>query len=127
MEYEIADHLDKKQKQDQGSFYTPQEISEKMAKMLNYKDGKILDPCVGKGNLFVACIKIYNLKEPYDMLYGVDIDEEAIRFCIQKFPGGHFQVGNCLEDDLSNDDFWKKDPFSKYVPTFMSKFGQIRR
>jgi len=104
----------KEQQQEFGQFYTPKDLAIKMAKMLKIKrGGKILDACCGKGNLFVAVLEIYPFIEMCD-LYGVDIDSEAIRFCIEKFPGGNFQMGNCLDDDISDDDFWKKDPFESY-------------
>ena len=113
-EYSNADHLDKKTKQQQGSFYTPREIAIKMAKMLEWKPGQtILDPCVGSANLMVACMEVYpELTE--DLLYGVDIDPEAIRMCIKKFPKGHWQVGDCLKDPITNDKFCAKDPFKLY-------------
>jgi type I restriction-modification system DNA methylase subunit len=133
MNFEIADHLTKEKQQAQGSFYTPVEISINMAKKLGLKQkGKILDSCCGKGNLFVAVLNEYDFISNDD-LYGVDIDAEAIAFCINKFPGGHFQVGNCLEDDLTDDDFWKKDPFEKYVPkpksliSMMGKMPSIKK
>jgi hypothetical protein len=123
MNYEVADHLDKQDQQSQGSFYTPQELAEKMARELRLKesdrsdwsDFRVLDPTVGKGNLFVAVLNEYSWLTN-DNLYGCDIDEEAIRFCIEKFPGGHFQVGDCLKDDITDDEFWAKDPFSKHTP-----------
>jgi len=123
MDYEIADHLNKEEAQSQGSFYTPEKLAIKMAKMLKLKEKcKVLDPCCGKGNLFVAVLNTYDFISNED-LYGVDIDPEAIKFCIEKFPGGNFQVGNVLEDDITNDEFWNKEPFSKFKPSFRSKWG----
>ena len=123
MKFEQADHLDKSSKQEQGSFYTPEKLAKKMAKMLKWKSGNILDPCCGKGNLFVACLEIYEDKGlTNDLLYGVDIDPEAIKFCIEKFPGGHFQVGNCLTDDITADEFWQKDPF-EILDDYYKKIG----
>ena len=123
MKYEIADHLNKSSRQNQGSFYTPKKLALKMAKMLKLKSKcKVLDPCCGKGNLFVAVLEIYDFISNED-LYGVDIDPEAIRFCIEKFPGGNFQVGNVLEDDITDDRFWQKDPFAKFDPTKRLKSG----
>ena len=109
IEYESAEyHLDKLSQQDQGSFYTPEEIALKMAKTLNLtKKGKILDPCCGKGNLFVAILETYSFIEESD-LYGVDIDPEAIKFCIQKFPKGNFRCGDVLKDSITSDHFWLK-------------------
>jgi predicted RNA methylase len=129
LSYEAADHLDKKEKQDQGSFYTPENISKRMAKKLfegltkkEIASKIILDPTCGKGNLFVACLELGALEEN---LYGVDIDKEAIKFCIDKFPDGNFQVGNCLEDDITDDTFWTKKWDEKYVPSFRSMFGKV--
>jgi phospholipid N-methyltransferase len=109
MIYETSDHLDKTQKQDLGAVYTPRELAVKMAKKLEWKNGqKVLDVCVGKGNLFVAMIEVWGPDGlTNDNLYGVDIDPEAIKFCVTKFPGGHFRVGNCLTDDFTSDHFWK--------------------
>jgi type I restriction-modification system DNA methylase subunit len=129
MKYEQSDHLDDETQKEFGSIYTPKELALKMAKLLKWKEGPILDPCVGKGNLFVACLEIYkSLKN--DDLYGVDLDSEAIKFCIKKFPGGHFQVGNCLEDDLADDDFWSKNPFDTSgaykKKNFKKMFGRVK-
>jgi len=126
MIYEHANHLNKDSQQELGSFYTPKELALKMAKMLKLKSKcKVLDPCCGKGNLFVAVLETYSFISNED-LYGVDIDPEAIKFCIKKFPGGHFQVGNCLEDNITDDDFWKKNSMDKYSPTFKNTFGRIK-
>lgn len=111
-----AVHLSRKEKQKQGAIYTPRELAESMAKQLDLKERKpILDPCVGYGQLLAAVMNTYDFIE-YEDLYGIDIDEEAIKFCIEKFPGGHFQVGDILVDDYTDDAFWEKNPFEKYVP-----------
>jgi len=117
-----AVHLSKKEKQKQGAVYTPRELAEYMARLLDLKERKpILDPCVGYGQLLAAVMNTYDFIE-YEDLYGIDIDEEAIKFCIEKFPGGHFQVGDILVDDYTDDAFWEKDPFEKYEP-FKLKSG----
>lgn len=110
MTYEKADHLEKKQIDDQGAVYTPREIALEMAKLLNLKKRElVLEPCVGKGNLLVALLETYPFLKNED-LYGIDIDPEAIKFCMEKFPGGHFQVGDVLKDPFTDDDFWEKPP-----------------
>ena len=123
MEYATTDHLTKEKAQEQGSFYTPKELSIQMAKMLNIQnkpDLKVLDPCVGKGNLLLAVKDVYSFVKN-ENLYGVDIDKEAIEYCKAKFPGGHFKVGNALEDPIGEDWWWEEKK-----PTFnISKFGRI--
>lgn len=113
--YNEADHLTGDQKVSQQAFYTPETISLKVAKLVkDYKPGDtILEPCVGKGNLLQAMKDTYGI-EDNSVFYGIDIDPEAIQFCIEKFPGGHFQVGNILEDDFTHESFWAKDPFEKW-------------
>ncbi|MDR0675789.1 MAG: SAM-dependent methyltransferase [Elusimicrobiota bacterium] len=134
MKYEVSDHLDKDQKQDLGAVYTPEELAISMAKKLNWKKGqKVLDVCCGKGNLFVAVLEVYEKDGiTNDNLYGIDIDPKAIEFCINKFPGGHFRVGNCLTDDFTLDHFWKEREYNtqsyeeycvKNRPPF--KFGKL--
>jgi len=131
IKYESAEYyLDKTSQQDQGSFYTPEKLALKMAKLLKLKYKQtILDPCCGKGNLFVAVLSTYPFIDTSD-LYGIDIDSEAIKFCIKKFPGGHFQLGNCLEDPITEDEFWQKDPletwkaYCKRKPSFIRNFGK---
>lgn len=108
--YTDTSHLTKDEIKKQHSFYTPNEIGNIMAKKLDWKPGEtILDPCVGKGSLLQACKDVYP-ELTNDLLYGVDIDAEAIKFCIENFPGGHFQVGDCLKNDIMSDKFWEKDP-----------------
>lgn len=125
MTYENSSHLSRKQIIKNGALYTLKETAIKMAKMLKLtKREPIIDPCCGKGNLFVALLETYSFLKNED-LYGIDIDPEAIKFCIEKFPGGHFQVGDILKDSFTDDDFWKKDPFSKYKPSFRSQMGKI--
>jgi type I restriction-modification system DNA methylase subunit len=106
-----SDHLDKKTKSNNGAFYTPATLSIKMAKKLELKKGDtVLDPCVGSANLLCACLDEYPDLQEEDC-YGIDIDPEAIKKCFERIPHGHFQVGNCLIDDLSDENFWKKDPY----------------
>jgi type I restriction-modification system DNA methylase subunit len=135
MSYETNDHLTEQQKKLMGSFYTPQEIASEMAELLNNRvpneydpNYHVLDPCCGKGNLFVAVLEMYP-QVHNDNLYGIDIDKEAIQFCINKFPGGHFQYGDILEDDFTDDKFWEKEPLEKFmkIATFFSTFEQDKK
>jgi len=112
--YAHPDHLTDEERQELGAFYTPKEIAIEMARSLNYVPGKkVIDPCVGKGNLLQAAKDVHNV--PNELLYGIDIDPEAIAFCIKKFPGGHFQVGDVLKDDIASKAFWKKKPFESFA------------
>lgn len=125
--------LTKKECQLAGAFHTPNSLAIKMAKALfpKYttqrskcktkvelvekfgqeaadflKDFKLIDPCCGTGNLLAAAMNVYKWIDEED-LYGVDIEPRAIEFCIRKFPHGHFQVGDCLLEDLTDDKFWE--------------------
>jgi ubiquinone/menaquinone biosynthesis C-methylase UbiE len=136
MDYEINDHLASQQQKDLGSFYTPKEIALEMAYLLKDvipsqydSDFHIIDPCCGKGNLFVAVLETYP-QIHNDNLYGIDIDKEAIQFCIDKFPGGHFQYGDILRDDFTDYGFWTKSPMlsfndikKKYPRSFFETFN----
>jgi type I restriction-modification system DNA methylase subunit len=107
-DYITATHLTDKERKEKGAFYTPPEIALEMAEKTQYKSGEtILDPCVGGGNLLAAMMDTYKELQEED-LYGIDIDPEAIKICRELFPYGHFQVGDCLEDDLTNDEFWNE-------------------
>lgn len=134
MEYKIANDLglDKQKHKEHGQDFTPRELAIKMAKKLEWKDGPIIDPCVGSGNLLKACLEVYSKLKTTD-LYGVDIDPECIEICLNdsELEGGHFQVGNVLEDDITNDDFWKKPPlmlWKDYKKTlgFKYNFGKLK-
>ena len=109
--HKTSEHLDKKQKKDLGSFWTPPEIALKMAKQTNWKQGQtVIDSCCGGGNLLAAMMDTFpELQE--ENLYGVDIDGEAVKQCIELFPYGHFQIGDCLNNPIDNTDFWSKPPF----------------
>ena len=112
--YTYPDHLTGEERQEIGAFYTPKKLAIEMARSLNYISGKkVLDPCVGKGNLLQAMKDVHGV--PNELLYGVDIDAEAIKFCIEKFPGGHFQVGDVLKDDIVSKTFWQKPPFESFA------------
>jgi hypothetical protein len=104
--------------------FTPRELCLIMADELleNYKKGgTILDPCCGAGNLLYAC---HEKGVPWNYLYGIDLDEEMIAFCIEHYPDGHFQLGDVLEDDFMDDRFWHKNPLTRYKPGF--KFGMVK-
>jgi len=129
--YEIANHLDKNSQSERGSFYTPEKLAIKMAKLLKLKSGqKILDPCCGKGNLFQAVLDTYSFINESD-LYGIDIDEEAIKFCIKKWPNGNFQIGDSLKDPIFEDEFWEKnsletwEEYCERKPSFKRNFGKV--
>ena len=121
--------LTKHEKQSAGAFHTPKELAVEMAKKLfpQYakcktkteisekfgqegidflKDFRLIDPCCGTGNLLAAAMNVYKWIDEED-LYGVDIDPRAVDFCMRKFPHGHFQVGDCLLEDLTDDKFWE--------------------
>lgn len=112
-----------------GAFHTPKRLANLMAKKLFPKyikcktkaeiietfgnegreflrDFNLIDPCCGTGNLLAAAMNVYKWIDEED-LYGVDIDQRAVEFCIKKFPHGHFQVGDCLLEDLTDDNFWQ--------------------
>ena len=63
-----------------GQFLTPPHICDMMAQMLLFRDGSeepvtVLDPCVGTGRMLIAAHKY----APNATLYGIDIDNRAIR------------------------------------------------
>lgn len=128
--------LNKKERQDKGAFHTPSYLAIDMVKKLfpQYikcktkleitekfgdigqkfvKEFKLIDPCCGTGNLLAAALNTYKWIEEED-IYGIDIDARAVEFCIKKFPHGHFQVGDCLKDDITDDDFWNKKWNERY-------------
>lgn len=125
--------LTKQECQSVGAFHTPRKFALEMAKKLfpKYttrrskcetkaeliekfgqeavdllKDFRLIDPCCGTGNLLAAAMNVYKWIDEED-LYGVDIDPRAVDFCMRKFPHGHFQVGDCLLEDLTDDKFWE--------------------
>ncbi len=123
--------LSKEECKSAGAFHTPKKLAIAMAKKLypdyikckskaeiielfgdkgrNFLDGfNLIDPCCGTGNLLAAAMNVYKWIEEED-LYGVDIDERAVQFCKRKFPRGHFQVGDCLTEDITDDKFWQAE------------------
>jgi len=63
-------------KSQNGSYYTPKNIVEKITNEYIKTDSKVLDPCCGTGQFLLAFAdKIDNPKN----IYGVDIDEIAVR------------------------------------------------
>ncbi len=125
--------LTKLECQSAGAFHTPKQLAMEMARKLFPKyttkrskcktkadliekfgqeavdflhDFKLIDPCCGTGNLLAAALNVYKWMDEED-IYGVDIDPRAVEFCMRKFPHGHFQVGDCLLEDLTDDKFWE--------------------
>ena len=87
----------------------------------------MIDPCCGTGNLLAAALNTYKWIDEED-IYGVDIDPRAIDFCIKKFPCGHFQVGDCLLEDITDDKFWahtSEGLFGSYKAQKLSEASQI--
>lgn len=129
--------LSKFEKQSAGAFHTPKKLAIAMAKKLYpeyincktkqeiiekfgdegkkfVKEFNLIDPCVGTGNLLAAALNTYKWIEEED-IYGIDIDPRAIEFCMKKFPHGHFQVGNCLTDDFTSDEFWETPSVGLFI------------
>jgi hypothetical protein len=103
-----SDHLNKNTQQDQGSFFTPKELALEMAsKIIVDKNSKIIDPCVGRANLFKA-LKELHQELDNSQFFGLDIDAEAIRLNKEdpELQGMNFQVGDVLEDDIEDHNFW---------------------
>jgi predicted RNA methylase len=68
-----------------GAFYTPYNVSYMMALITDPKPGEsVCDPCCGSGRMLLAALQACREKhaggEP--VLYGVDIDAEAVRMCM---------------------------------------------
>lgn len=142
-------NLTKLERQAAGAFHTPESLSVDMAKQLYpqyiksktkaeiiekfgedgikfLKDFNLIDPCCGTGNLLAAAMNVYKWIDEED-IYGVDIDPRAIEFCIKKFPHGNFQVGDCLKDNITDDDFWNKkwdEPYENQTGLFGKMYKQ---
>ena len=63
-------------KSQNGSYYTPEFIVEKIVKDYVKKDSKVLDPCCGTGQFLLAFAD--KIDDPKN-IYGIDIDEVAVR------------------------------------------------
>jgi hypothetical protein len=98
--------MDRQKQIDLGAVYTPQIFAEQLVPDPVGPDDTLIDPSVGKGNLLVAALS-KGWKE--ENLYGSDIDVEALRFCIQKFPKAHFQRIDVLKDNVACDEIWKRE------------------
>jgi hypothetical protein len=121
----------KEQRDNLAAFYTPQEYAEPMAEMIPVPSGyqsdyKVFDPACGCGNTLSAMLNVHdNLS--YENLYGVDIDKDAIKANLKKFPGGHFQYGDSLNDDIFSPLFWEEPPFMPYSLYLQKKCEQMEQ
>lgn len=80
--------LDRNYKSENGIFYTDLSLAEKMITELRLsKDTVIMDPCCGSG-MFLYAAK----KHGFNKLYGVDLDKDVIRFCINNINNVSFAV-----------------------------------
>jgi hypothetical protein len=134
MEYKTADkiNIDKETHKKYGCDYTPRDIAIKMAEKLEW-DGKgnILEPCVGSGNLLIALREVYGPISKYkyplkwidNHFYGVDILQENITYCKNNFPDAHFKKGNCLEEDITSEEWWFPENFEEKSTYNMSAMG----
>ena len=53
----------------------------------------------------------------YEDLFAVSTDADCIAYCMENFPGGHFQLGDIAHDDIDSPEFWKKSPFENIALT----------
>ncbi|MHB8277517.1 MAG: Eco57I restriction-modification methylase domain-containing protein [Candidatus Humimicrobiaceae bacterium] len=109
------DYINKYKREDrqkEGQFFTPKEISEFMASLFELKKSQfsLLDPGAGTGMLTAAfCDKILNLKNKVNIkidLYEKDINllpllKETVNFCAKLL----HKNGNKAEINIINDDF----------------------
>lgn len=80
--------LDNNYKKDNGVFYTDLSLAQKMLRELKLpKDAIIMDPCCGSG-VFLYAAK----KNGFINLFGVDLDKNAINFCLNNINNVSFSV-----------------------------------
>ncbi len=68
--------LSEGKKSQNGSYYTPESIVEKIVDEYVKKDSKVLDPCCGSGQFLLSFAK--KIENP-ENIYGFDIDEIAVK------------------------------------------------
>lgn len=73
-----------------------------------------------------------SFQDCFDELYGIELDPDILKICHQRmqhlcefiknkykflvvFNPKHFQLGDALNTDISDDKFWEKDPFTIYA------------
>lgn len=67
-----------------GAFYTPRKYASEMVKHNHQNNDSVADPCCGSGVFLTEVLKAKILnkeKNPLSLIYGIDIDDTAVRIC----------------------------------------------
>jgi type I restriction-modification system DNA methylase subunit len=97
---EYENSLSEEYKKNNGVFYTDVSLADKMffaVKKYLSTDSVIIDPCCGVGVFLVAANKY-----GFTNTYGIDIDNEAIDFCVANIPQSEFAVLDFLGEETED-------------------------
>lgn len=104
-----------------GEFYTPQEVSELLAKIttIGKKEvNKVYDPCCGSGSLLLKFAKVLGKENVRLGFYGQEINLTTYNLCrinmfLHDINYNHFDVE--LGDTLTDPKHWDDEPFDAIV------------
>lgn len=103
-----------------GEFYTPQEVSELLARLATVgktKVNKVYDPTCGSGSLLLKAAKILG-KENVGKFCGQELNYETFNLCrinmfLHNIESNRFDIAN--GDTLTNPKHWDEEPFEVIV------------
>ena len=111
-------------KSQRGSYYTPANIVNDIAKAHVKKDSKVLDPCCGTGQFLLAFAD--TLENPLS-IYGIERDKTAVRIArlniLVRFKNKNFAPNIFCKDTLF--DIGTDDPFCFHDPKDIKNFDVI--
>ena len=113
-----------------GEFFTPQEVSELLAKLTTIgktKVNKVYDPACGSGSLLLKFAKILGKENVKQGFFGQEINQTTYNLCrinmiLHNIPYENFNIA--CEDTLLHPQHWDEQPFEAIVsnPPYSTKW-----
>lgn len=109
-----------------GQFFTPENVCDLMARVLDLQNETMTDPCCGSGRFMLAGLKVARENGQEPIIYANDLSYTCARMCLLNLlvncARGEVSCGNSLLMDISNFRFFRIDrvmmPNGAYVSTY---------
>lgn len=114
---DLYDGLDPEKREELGQFYTPAKVCIQMIEKFSFDtlEGQtFLDPCVGSGNLLIACLIA---GADSDKIYGNEYDAIAVKLCKKRINRACDILGKPHIQD------WQIHQGNALIPDCLTEFG----
>ena len=109
-----------------GQFFTPENVCDFMARVLDLQNETLTDPCCGSGRFMLAGLKVARENGQEPIIYANDLSYTCARMCLLNLlvncARGEVSCGNSLLMDVANFRFFRIDrvlmPNGAWVSTY---------